>query len=289
MNEIIEFAPAKLNLYLHITARRPDGYHDLDSLAAFASIGDWVCLRPASSLSLDVDGPFASALAHEDPSQNLIVKAVQSFASFVGRALDVKFLLTKNLPVASGIGGGSSDAAAALRALAKYWGIEADDERVIKAAALYGQDVPLCLKIENSYLTAEGSVPAPRLPPVDVVLINPNIPLPTPDVYRAYRKLDGAFSPLSRLSSTPNSALVLAAALKARNNDLYKPACALVPEIADVINALADTKGCLLARMSGSGATCFALYASSGEANEASRVLRDRHPTWWIEAGLMNV
>ena len=157
---IHEFAPAKLNLYLHITGRRPDGYHDLDSLVAFASIGDDLTLRPAGVFAFELTGPQAGALAREDQSNNLVVKAAQSLAALTGHELNAHLILTKNLPVASGIGGGSSDAAAALRALARHWGLAKDDPRILEAAVQHGQDVPVCVKVECNYMTATGVAPA---------------------------------------------------------------------------------------------------------------------------------
>ena len=158
------FAPAKLNLTLHITGRRADGYHDLDSLVTFATIGDTVTLEPADSFTFVLDGPQAVHLRDEPADNNLIVKAATSLAEKIGKPLNVRLTLTKHLPVASGIGGGSSDAAAALRLLAQHWGLRADDPRVIAAAVAYGQDVPVCLRIVNSTITAEGTAPAPDLP-----------------------------------------------------------------------------------------------------------------------------
>jgi 4-diphosphocytidyl-2-C-methyl-D-erythritol kinase len=288
MNLIHEFAPAKLNLYLHITGRRADGYHDLDSLVAFATIGDVVVLTPAPEFSFKIEGKQAAALAHETHADNLVVKAARSLAELTGNKLDVQLSLIKKLPVASGIGGGSSDAAAALRALARHWGLAADDPHLAEAAARHGQDVPVCLKIENNYMTATGVAPAPKLPRTDIVLINPGIGLPTPDVYREYRKSGHAFSPLSRLPSQPATAKDLAVALKRRSNDLYKPACNLMPPIIQIISALEETSQCMLARMSGSGATCFGLYEDGNSAAEAAKKIQASQPSWWVEAGTIN-
>lgn len=224
MNIIREFAPAKLNLYLHITGRRADGYHDLDSLVAFANVGDAIALEPSDHFRFEIEGPCAERLSNEAIDGNLVVKAVQSLAELVGKPLHIKLILTKNLPIASGIGGGSSDAAAALRALAIYWHLNLDDPRLFAAAARHGQDVPVCLKIANSYLTATGTADAPMLPRVNVLLVNPNKALPTPAVYKCFRDGGFAFSPEARLARSPADVLELIAALKARSNDLYEPA-----------------------------------------------------------------
>ncbi len=288
MTLIHEFAPAKLNLYLHITGRRADGYHDLDSLVAFATIGDEIALRTGNGFRFDMTGTQAPALAHESTEDNLVVKAARSLAELTGRALEGHLVLVKKLPVASGIGGGSSDAAAALRALARHWGLVKDDPRIVQAAARHGQDVPVCVRVENNYMTATGVLPAPKLPRADIVLVNPNKGLSTPAVYKEYREGGDAFSPLSRLENTPETVGDLVAALKARGNDLYAPACRLMPEIAEIISALESSDTCLLARMSGSGATCFGLYPDAASAKSAAAQLRAARPRWWIETGVIN-
>lgn len=281
------FAPAKLNLYLHITGRRADDYHDLDSLVAFAGVGDEVRLVPAKEFQFVLEGPQAALLKNEPADGNLVVRAAQSLARLVGKPLDVKITLVKRLPVASGIGGGSSDAAAALRALAEHWSLSPDDPRLVTAAAEHGQDVPVCLKIENNYITAEGTISAPALPRAGVVLVNPNKALPTPAVYKEFRAGGYPFSPLARLTETPRDVPALIAELKKRGNDLYKPALKLMPEIGDIISALETANGCLLARMSGSGATCFGLFADGTRAKAAAEILQVKHSGWWIEASVL--
>lgn len=288
MTIIHEFAPAKLNLYLHITGRQPDGYHDLDSLVAFATIGDALHLQAAGDFLFKIEGPQAAALAHENHENNLVVKAARDLAELTGRELGAHVTLVKNLPVASGIGGGSSDAAAMLRALAHYWGLDKHDPRIVQAAARHGQDVPVCLKIENNYMTATGTMPAPPLPRADVVLVNPNKALPTPEVYKEYRNGNDPFSPLSRLQHVPKTVDELVVALKLRSNDLYAPACRLMPEIVEIIDVLCATEKCLLARMSGSGATCFGIYADANAARVAAAHIKRANPGWWVEAGAIN-
>ncbi|MDE2029215.1 MAG: 4-(cytidine 5'-diphospho)-2-C-methyl-D-erythritol kinase [Alphaproteobacteria bacterium] len=288
MKDIVEFAPAKLNLYLHVTGRRADGYHDLDSLVAFATIGDEIRLRPAQDFSFVVEGPQADALAREDRDANLAVAAAQSLAVLTHNALGISLTLIKNLPVASGIGGGSSDAAATLRTLAQFWGLAADDPRLAEAAARHGQDVPVCLKTENCYMTADGVVAAPRLPRAGVVLVNPGKELPTPMVYKNYRESGDAFSPLARFDHAPSNVQDMATMLKLRSNDLYAAACRLLPEIVDVVDAIAASTECLLARMSGSGATCFGIYADKAAAETAAKEIKNANPDWWVEAGEIN-
>lgn len=277
-----EFAPAKLNLYLHITGRREDGYHDLDSLVAFAGIGDEIRLEPAKEFQFVIEGPQAKFLAKEPVETNLAVKAIQSLGGLVGKKPDVKITLVKNLPVASGIGGGSSDAAAALRLMAKYWGIAADNPCLQQAAAQHGQDVPVCLKLENKYMTASGTAPGPALPYSDIVMVNPNKALATPLVYKAYRESSQDFSPHAAFAEAPKDLETLILLLKERRNDLQQSAESLMPEIGAVISALGAFEDCLFARMSGSGATCFGFFGDRNAARNAAADLLKKNPGWWI-------
>ena len=187
-------APAKLNLYLHVTGRRADGYHLLDSLAAFSDIGDRLNVAPAPRLALAITGPFARDLAQDDPRKNLVWRAAEALAARLGRTPDVALTLEKNLPVASGIGGGSSDAAAALKALAAHWQASLDERALCAIAAELGADVPVCVVARASFFGGIGDeiVPAPALPPAPLLLVNPGIALPTASVFRARQ---GAFSP----------------------------------------------------------------------------------------------
>ena len=277
-------APAKLNLYLHVTGRRADGFHLLDSLVAFSDIGDRVSVTPAPRLSLDIAGPFAPDLAQDDARKNLVWRAVEGLAARLGRAPDVAVTLEKNLPVASGIGGGSSDAAAALKALATLWQASLDERALCAIAAGLGADVPVCVIARASFFGGIGDeiAPAPALPPAALLLVNPGVPLPTASVFRARQ---GGFSPPARFAATPNSVAELAVLLKARHNDLTDAAIGIVPAIGDVLTRLAAQPGALLARMSGSGATCFALFESRVAAESAAATLRSEQPRWWIAPG----
>jgi 4-diphosphocytidyl-2-C-methyl-D-erythritol kinase len=277
-------APAKLNLYLHVTGRRADGYHLLDSLAAFSDIGDRLSVAPAPRLALAITGPFARDLAQGDPQKNLVWRAAAALAARLGRAPDVALTLEKNLPVASGIGGGSSDAAAALKALAAHWQASLDERALGALAAELGADVPVCVVARASFFGGIGDelVPAPLLPPAPLVLVNPGIALPTVSVFRARQ---GAFSLPARFAAAPRSVAQLAALLKERRNDLTDAAIGLVPAIGDVLAWLAAQPGALLARMSGSGATCFALFESTAAAEAAAASLKLEQPRWWIAAG----
>jgi 4-diphosphocytidyl-2-C-methyl-D-erythritol kinase len=275
-------APAKLNLYLHVVGRRADGYHLLDSLVAFAEVGDEIIAEAAPALSLRLAGPYAAALG-EAQSENLVWRAAEGLAAHTKRAAAAALTLVKYLPVASSIGGGSSDAAATLRALASLWDISVAEDELAALGARLGADVPVCLVGRAAWLGGVGErvAPAPALPECAVLLANPGAALATPDVFAARR---GPFSAPARFDGMPTGARSLAALLAERRNDLSDAAVALCPVIADVLTRLALLPGALLARMSGSGATCFALFATLEEAEAAARQVRAERGDWWIAA-----
>ncbi len=270
---ITEFAPAKVNLALHVTGRRADGYHLLDSLVVFAGVGDHVSVTPADGLSLNITGPQAAALPIT--ADNLVLRAARAFDAGQGAAIT----LEKALPVASGIGGGSADAAATLRALARLWGKPVPDPATILAL---GADVPVCLAGQPARMQGIGDRVCRLhhpLPAGWLVLVNPMIAVPTPAVFAALTKRDNAALP--DMPALP-TATALADWLHTTRNDLEAPAITAAPVISAVKASLAATKGCLIARMSGSGATCFGLYASETAAQEAAKTLRVAKPMWWI-------
>jgi 4-diphosphocytidyl-2-C-methyl-D-erythritol kinase len=272
-----EAAPAKINLCLHVTGRRADGYHLLDSLVVFADIADTVTARPGKGLSLVVTGPEAADLQRE--GDNLVLRAARAMG-----VADAALVLDKHLPVASGIGGGSADAAAALRALARLTGRDLPpDVDVLRL----GADVPVCLAGRSTRMSGIGETlaPLPPLPPVWVVLVNPRVPVPTPKVFAALARRDSPPVP-----DLPASALGSAGALagwlaKHTRNDLVSPARLLDPILDEVQSSLSATPGCLLARMSGSGGTHFGLYETPEAANDASGQLRTSREAWWIATG----
>ncbi len=281
--DVSELAPAKINLSLHITGKRADGYHLLDSLVVFAAMGDRLTVSPAESLSLRVIGPFAAGLEKE--GDNLVLRAARALAEAAGIAPHAALVLEKNLPVASGIGGGSADAAAALRLLARLWGVALTPERLHAIAARLGADVPVCLGRVPTRMRGVGEVlePAPGLPACGLVLVNPGVALATADVFRAR---SAAFSPPLALPEAWSGAAAMAADLAGMTNDLEPPAVALRPVIGAVLAAIAARPGCLLARMSGSGATCFGLFADADTAaREAAALVR---PGWWAWGGGLN-
>jgi len=275
-----EFAPAKVNLFLHVVGKRADGYHLLDSLAVFAAIGDRVAATASDSLSLSLTGPFAAGLIAEP--DNLVLRAARALADAVGTAPRAALVLDKHLPVASGIGGGSADAAAAVRLLCRLWRV-APDQAVLRALAIrLGADVPVCLRSRPTRMGGIGERldPAPALPECGLVLVNPGVAVATADVFRTRR---AGFSPPAALPDGWADAASMAATLRDLGNDLEPPAIALCSVIADVLAALRTRPDCLLARMSGSGATCFGLFPDAAAAQRAAAALV--RPGWWCWGG----
>jgi 4-diphosphocytidyl-2-C-methyl-D-erythritol kinase len=273
-------APAKLNLYLHVVGRRADGYHLIDSLAVFAALRDTLTATAADDLTLDVDGPFAAALGGE--ADNLVLRAARALAEAHGTTARARLSLTKRIPVAAGLGGGSADAAATLQALSRLWKVAIPPDLGVRL----GADVPICFAGQPSQMAGIGDrlTPAPALPAASLLLVNPGIAMPTRDVFA---KRQGPFSAAAPLAAAPHDAIELAQSLRSRRNDLTDAAMAIAPVIGDVIAAIEATQGCLLARMSGSGATVFGLYAGDAEAERAARAIGAQHPRWFAWEGPM--
>jgi 4-diphosphocytidyl-2-C-methyl-D-erythritol kinase len=283
-----EPAPAKVNLTLRVIGRRADGYHDIESLVVFAAVGDALTFAPGRKLELVVRGPTATASG--EVTDNLVLTAARGLAERVDGLKVGRFVLSKQLPVAAGLGGGSADAAAALRLLARGNAIALDDPRLMAAAAGTGADVPVCLDPRPRVMRGIGEILSdpldlPRLP---AVLVNPRVAVPTKDVFAALR-LDTANSTSGQTHSFERGVggdkrAALLAALSEDRNDLEAPAIALQPIIANVLAGLRAQADCQLARMSGSGATCFGLFVSARAAAAAARTLRTQHPDWWVRA-----
>jgi 4-diphosphocytidyl-2-C-methyl-D-erythritol kinase len=283
---IRERAKAKVNLTLHVKGRRPDGYHEIESLVAFADTHDELLFERGASDSLTVIGPFAGAI----DSENLVLKAKRAACEWLGVDCTGRYTLTKNLPVAAGLGGGSSDAAAAIRIVARSRMLPADRlDAFAPNAAKIGADVPVCLRQQAALMRGIGE----RIERIDhggslpALLVNPGVPLPTKDVFRAlkapaYEERDA--EQLQPLAFDWNDPAKAANALSEGRNDLERPAIGLQPLIADVLDALRSLDGCLLARLSGSGPTCFGLFSSRMQAEEAERRLRALRPGWWVVA-----
>ena len=273
-------ARAKINLYLHVTGRREDGLHALDSLFVRAGIADRLWLAHADADSLDVSGPFAAALADEDSRDNLVMRAVDVARRKMDHRGAFRVHLEKNLPVASGIGGGSADAAAMLKAVARLIG---GPEDLNPIAQTLGADVPPCLSEQPILVSGIGEVirTAPKLPSAAMVLVNPGRPLSTPQVFG---ERSGDFSATDPLEARLAGFDDLVRELARRSNDLEEAACRLEPLIVEVLDALRRQRNIGLARMSGSGATCFGLAATLHQAQAVAARLRDLHPDWWIVA-----
>lgn len=268
-----EFAPAKLNLCLHVTGQRADGYHLLDSFVVFCDIGDLIDVTASNILSLSIEGPQSANLTVAE--DNLVLRAARLMQ------VPAAIRLTKNLPVSSGIGGGSADAAATLRALARLTGKPLPDAEAVLSL---GADVPVCLAGTSLRMRGVGEkiAPTPRLPATYVLLANPGIGVATPAVFRALDEKTNA--PLPEIPAFVDAA-EMALWLLQQRNDLEPAATSLVPMIAQVKSAIAAQPGCLIARMSGSGATCFGLFARAEQAEAAGRALRHAQPQWWLASG----
>lgn len=280
--DLRETARAKVNLCLHVTGRRPDGYHLLDSLAVFAEIGDTIRAEPAETLELRITGPQAAGLAAGP--DNLVLRAASVLARLTGIEPRLRLVLDKHLPVASGIGGGSADAAATLRLLVRLWELPLTDDVLATLALPLGADVPVCLAGRPARMRGIGEViePVPVLPPCGLLLVNPGIGVSTPEVFRART---GPFSNGIALPDAWQDATSLAAWLEGTSNDLQAPAIGVCPVIATVLAALRAQPDCLLARMSGSGATCFALFPDPVSAATAARAVSQ--PGWWCWGGAL--
>jgi 4-diphosphocytidyl-2-C-methyl-D-erythritol kinase len=272
-----EHARAKLNLDLLVTGRRADGYHELDSLVAFADVGDELTIRPGDGLSLELAGPFGPELAG-NPS-NLVLAAARALAAAAGIEPRARLRLVKRLPVASGIGGGSADAAAALRGLRRHWALPLGDGELRGIGLQLGADIPVCLVSRTARMRGVGDRCEPaELPAMHVVLLNPLRPLATADVFKAlpYESIGPRAEPVPAVPDLHW--------LARSRNDLVGPARALLPVIGELLAALAEAQGCRLARMSGSGPTCFGLFDGATAAKAAAAAIGNAHPGWWVAA-----
>jgi 4-diphosphocytidyl-2-C-methyl-D-erythritol kinase len=293
MPALIEDGHAKVNLTLRVLGRRVDGYHDLESVVAFADCADRLTLKAGSDLTLTATGP--RALECGQTADNLVIKAARLLGERVAGLKVGEFTLDKQLPVAAGIGGGSADAAAALRLLARANTIKIDDRRVVAAAELTGADVPVCLSSRACVMTGVGETLLPlNMPKMPCVLVNPRVPVATRDVFAALGLRSGEM----RVGATD---VVQASAwpevdasfedwldiLAAGTNDLEAPAMRIQPVIGEVLSALRATAGVRLARMSGSGATCFAIFDNDEAAQRAAQSIQLEHPLWWVHAGTL--
>lgn len=277
------FAPAKINLCLHVGPLDADGFHPIGSLVVFADVGDTLTVRRAEALSLDIIGPFAGGLAAAD---NLVRRALEALGEAAGGEPALAVTLDKQLPIASGLGGGSADAGAALRAGREALGLTSSDANLEDIATSIGSDGAMCFRAEAAIARGRGEAlsPAPDLPPLHMVLANPGAPSPTGAVYRAY---DAGPPQTADLPPAPDGFEILDQLLDwlaTTRNDLQAPAVALTPVIGETLAMLEGLEGARFVRMSGSGATCFALFDTAEAAAAAARSLAAERPGWWVRA-----
>ena len=286
---IRERAPAKINLTLHVVCRRADGYHELESLVAFTGVADALTLTPDDALALAVEGPTGAASGAID--DNLVIKAARALGERMTGVNAGAFALTKRLPVAAGVGGGSSDAAAALRLLARHNAIALDDPRLMAAARAVGADVPVCVEARARMMRGVGEqLGSPlKLPPLFAVLVNPGVAVETRAVFARMGLRAGEASGFGKHPDIVDgmSFDALLTALRKGRNDMEDAAIVIAPVVSDVLAVISAARGCRLARMSGSGATCFGLFETCAGAAKAAKVIRRDHPGWWARATIL--
>lgn len=284
------FAPAKINLFLHLTGKRNDGYHNLQSLVSFADIGDYITLSHSKAPEFSVEGPFATGFSEAEKdsgpqSKNIIIQALWGLSRLYKKPPEFHVHLKKNLPIAAGIGGGSADAAALIWGVVKQWGKPTDQDEFQKFMLELGADVPVCYQCDNTFVEGIGESISPvnHFPEIPIVLINPLKPCPTGAVFKSF---SGNFSrPIQMPDNLSLDALI--DFIAQQRNDLEKPACAVIEDITNILNALNFTDGCRLARMSGSGATCFALFDSVAHSENAAAMIKQENPDWWVKSGII--
>ena len=294
MSALIEQGRAKVNLSLRVIGRRTDGYHDLESVVAFADCADRLTLDPGRDLTLTTTGPLAAACG--DSSDNLVLKAARLLGEAVPDLKHGAFALDKVLPVAAGIGGGSADAAAALRLLARLNDLSLDDARLQQVALATGADVPVCLVSRACDMTGVGEQLLPLTPPdMPCVMVNPRVPVATQDVFRELGLRNGELlvgaTDVIEAPAWPDAGATIAdwvEILDTVPNDLEAPAMRIEPMIGEVLEALRASGGVKLARMSGSGATCFAIFGEPAAAQKAAETIRRDQPGWWVHAGTLS-
>lgn len=283
------FAPAKINLFLHVTGQLQNRYHSLESLITFADIGDRIDFDPTPEFAFEITGPYAGSFQNTDQgagedSTNLVVRALRKVSGHVKKPLDFRVTLTKNLPLASGLGGGSADAAAAIWGALKYWDMIPARYDLAPLLRALGADVPVCFAGTTQHVSGIGDVlrPIAELAEIPIVLVNPGKPCPTQDVFMRFKK---PFHETVELPDDLSSAGVLIDFLRAQGNDLDEAAIQIVPDIENVMRSLSAEKSCFLARLSGSGATCFGLFEHEIMAKLAAQNIKKNNPDWWVRQG----
>ena len=291
-NALSVFAPAKVNLFLHLTGKRVDGYHLLDSLVCFVDIGDTVTIEKAPRFSFEIKGEFAHHFKEKDrisniDSENLVVKAARCLAQICEKPLNIKITLEKKLPLAAGIGGGSSDAASTIWGLQEFWGLTRNEDYLMPLLTNLGADVPACLNCAPVIMQGIGDVlsNAPDMPEISIVLVNPMINCPTSNIFLHHQ---GHFKSPIEMPECFTDIHDLTDFLMNTENDLYEPALKSVPEIGNVIHSIKIQEGCILSRMSGSGATCFGIFKNENSAIKAKQHILHDNPDWWVKTGWLN-
>lgn len=284
------FAPAKINLFLHILGQRKDGYHKIQSLVTFADIGDLIEIEDADHFSFELDGPFAAKFDKQSgysDDRNLVVKAARMLAQIAEKPLKFKIRLTKNLPLSSGLGGGSSDAAACIWALQHYWSLRRDEAYLDPLLLKLGADVPVCYSCRPTVMCGIGEQlsPAPVMPEIPILIVNPNRACSTAQVFSHHQKL---YSEPVLLPKHFPDLYALVDFLNMTNNDLYLPALEVVPEIGNVLHSLEGQEGMVFKRMSGSGASCFALFETRKQCEHAADTIKSDNPDWHIFTATLN-
>ena len=291
-NKIKIFAPAKINLYLHILDKLPNNYHILDSLAAFVDIGDLIEIEESNKFSFEIKGKFAHEFSEKDKltnkdSTNLIIRAINLISQKTNNTPDFKITLTKNLPLASGIGGGSSNAASTIWGLMEWWNISPQAPYLKSLMLELGTDVPVCLSCRPSRMLGIGDIiqDIPTMPECPIILVNNGDKCPTQDIYNNFNK---DFKKPIDIPSTLNELEKLTDFLSLQSNDLTSAAIQYKPKITDVIKTIKEQENCLLSRMSGSGSTCFGIFLNTHDAKKAANNISKTHPNWWIKSGFLN-
>lgn len=281
-------APAKLNLFFHITGRRPDHYHLIESIFAFTQFGDDIEITSSEKITLKIDGNFSAVLQNESIENNLILRAAHLLQKTAEVKTGAAITLKKNIPIAAGLGGGSSDAAAILKTLNQFWNINLDEKKLAEMGLTLGADIPVCLYQQSAFVFGIGEIITPITLPVSdlyILLVNPNKPLSTKTVFETYHQNTAPFS------SSVQKNIVCACEqeklffdfLTRNKNDLELPATQLMPEISEILSTLKKQNGCALSKMSGSGPTCFALFKNKSAAENAALDIQNHYPTWWIQ------
>ena len=284
MKAIIKNAKAKVNLFLHVNDKRADGYHFLESLVAFAEVKDILEFYPQKNIELDIKGKFAKNLLQEEAAaQNIVIRAAELIQNKYAKDKGAKIVLTKNIPVGAGLGGGSSDAAATIEGLCELWELDLSNDEKQDLGIKLGADVPVCLLGKPAFVSGIGEklLEIKTLPEFNIVLVNPNIYLSTKRVFeRGFLNFSEEIN--TNFSETEDYDDYIEI-LSSTRNDLEENAKELVPEINDILNVLASSEGALIARMSGSGATCFAIFKTKSQAENCAKKIRAENPQWWVE------